>query len=64
MTTRSATSGLDPAPIDEDGIAQVLTEVRERAPLVQCVTNVVVANFTANALLAVGGEVEIGRAHV
>lgn len=54
MTTRSATSGLDPAPIDEDGIAQVLTEVRERAPLVQCVTNVVVANFTANALLAVG----------
>jgi hydroxyethylthiazole kinase len=32
----------------------VLAEVRRSAPLVQCVTNAVVTNFTANALLAVG----------
>lgn len=42
------------APIDEDGVADVLAAVREREPLVHCITNIVVANFTANALLAAG----------
>jgi hydroxyethylthiazole kinase len=31
-----------------------LAAVRERGPLVHCLTNIVVANFTANVLLAVG----------
>jgi len=34
----------------------VLTAVRERGPLVHCMTNIVVANFTANVLLAVGAS--------
>jgi hydroxyethylthiazole kinase len=34
--------------------AAALTALRENAPLVQCITNAVVTNFTANALLAVG----------
>ncbi|EKS68029.1 MULTISPECIES: hydroxyethylthiazole kinase [Caballeronia] len=31
-----------------------VTSVRERAPLVHCLTNLVVTNFTANVLLAIG----------
>ncbi|WP_248322083.1 hydroxyethylthiazole kinase [Caballeronia sp. Sq4a] len=31
-----------------------VTRVRERAPLVHCLTNLVVTNFTANVLLAIG----------
>ncbi|AJT43122.1 hydroxyethylthiazole kinase [Psychromicrobium lacuslunae] len=31
-----------------------LLELRERSPLVQCITNTVVTNFTANVLLALG----------
>lgn len=59
MTTSSAMPADDlPAnqllPIDEDGIARVLSAVREQSPLVHCITNIVVANFTANALLAAG----------
>lgn len=34
--------------------AQLLEELRTRTPLVQCITNAVVTNFTANVLLAVG----------
>jgi hydroxyethylthiazole kinase len=34
--------------------AQALDVLRERAPLVQCLTNIVVAGWTANVLLAVG----------
>ncbi len=34
--------------------SDALERVRSRAPLVQCLTNHVVVNFTANALLAVG----------
>jgi hydroxyethylthiazole kinase len=34
--------------------AQLLEELRVQSPLVQCVTNAVVTNFTANVLLAVG----------
>jgi len=33
-----------------------IAAVRERAPLVHCITNLVVANFNANALLAVGAS--------
>jgi len=35
-------------------LADGLTALRDRAPLVQCLTNVVVAGWTANVLLAVG----------
>ena len=35
-------------------IADALTALRERPPLVQCLTNIVVAGWTANVLLAVG----------
>lgn len=35
-------------------VAAVLARVRERAPLVHCMTNIVVAGFTANVLLAAG----------
>jgi len=34
--------------------AQLLEELRARSPLVQCITNAVVTNFTANVLLAIG----------
>lgn len=34
--------------------ADALADLRERAPLVQCLTNIVVAQWTANVLLAVG----------
>lgn len=37
-----------------EGPGAVLSRLRETAPLVQCITNAVVVNFTANALLAVG----------
>ena len=35
-------------------VAESLHALRERSPLVQCLTNIVVANFTANVLLASG----------
>ncbi len=41
--------------IDID-LAQALSELREQAPLVQCLTNIVVANWTANVLLAAGAS--------
>lgn len=34
----------------------MLTELRERRPLVHCMTNIVVANFQANGLLALGAS--------
>lgn len=37
-------------------VAEVLTRVRERSPLVHCMTNIVVAGFTANVLLAIGAS--------
>ncbi|MFI7483488.1 hydroxyethylthiazole kinase [Kocuria sp. M1R5S2] len=36
--------------------AAALAELRAAAPLVQCITNAVVTNFTANVLLAVGAS--------
>lgn len=41
-------------PFAPERVAQALVALRERAPLVQCLTNIVVANFTANVLLATG----------
>lgn len=35
-------------------VPELLTRVREREPLIQCLTNDVVVNFTANVLLALG----------
>ena len=37
-----------------ESAAAALTELRARQPLVQCLTNAVVTNFTANVLLALG----------
>ncbi|TAM86048.1 MAG: hydroxyethylthiazole kinase [Candidimonas sp.] len=37
-------------------LGTALAALRERAPLVQCLTNIVVANFTANVLLAAGAS--------
>lgn len=37
-------------------VRDAVGEVRSAAPLVQCVTNSVVVNFTANALLAIGAS--------
>lgn len=37
-------------------VAELLAELRAQAPLVQCLTNAVVTNFTANALLALGAS--------
>ncbi|MBB2976149.1 hydroxyethylthiazole kinase [Microbacterium endophyticum] len=39
-----------------DFTCSALDEVRDHAPLVQCITNSVVVNFTANALLALGAS--------
>ncbi|GHD11097.1 hydroxyethylthiazole kinase [Zhihengliuella salsuginis] len=47
----------DPAPADAGFIqraAELTSAVRETSPLIQCATNQVVANFTANVLLASG----------
>ena len=41
-------------PMDALEIVQTWDAVREQGPLVQCLTNIVVAPFTANVLLAVG----------
>lgn len=41
-------------PIRPDDIATATALLRDRAPLVQCLTNIVVANVTANVLLAAG----------
>jgi hydroxyethylthiazole kinase len=37
-------------------LADALSALRREAPLVQCLTNIVVANYTANVLLAVGAS--------
>jgi hydroxyethylthiazole kinase len=43
-------------PIQPEALAGALASLREQSPLVQCLTNIVVANFTANLLLAVGAS--------
>ena len=42
------------AAISAVALADALEALRERSPLVQCLTNIVVAQWTANVLLAVG----------
>lgn len=44
------------SPIGGEELGDALATLRERAPLVQCLTNIVVANFTANVLLALGAS--------
>lgn len=41
-------------PVDANAIGEALGCVRERPPLVQCLTNIVAAQWTANVLLAAG----------
>ena len=41
-------------PMNPDDLADALAALREHTPLVQCLTNIVVAEWTANVLLAVG----------
>ncbi|QXL84081.1 hydroxyethylthiazole kinase [Comamonas sp. NLF-1-9] len=48
------TSSLNLHPLQPRQFADALHALRERAPLVQCLTNIVVANFSANVLLAAG----------
>jgi hydroxyethylthiazole kinase len=40
--------------VSAQDLADALTALRDRTPLVQCLTNIVVAGWTANVLLAVG----------
>lgn len=47
---------MDSRQIDADGLWADLQAVRERAPLVHSITNFVVMNFNANALLALGAS--------
>lgn len=43
----------DPA-VTPEAVAAAIGALRRRSPLVHCITNIVVANFTANVLLAAG----------
>lgn len=45
---------VQPAPLPDALCAQALLTLRQRAPLVHCLTNEVVQSFTANVLLALG----------
>lgn len=49
--------------LDADALWSDLEAVRERAPLVHSITNLVVMNFNANALLAVGASPVMAHAH-
>jgi len=49
MSTVSPTAGVTPK-----DLADALAALQDRPPLVQCLTNIVVAGWTANVLLAVG----------
>ncbi|MEL4503583.1 hydroxyethylthiazole kinase [Luteococcus sp. H138] len=42
------------SPVTPDALAGALRALREQTPLVQCLTNIVVAQWTANVLLAAG----------
>ena len=42
--------------MNREGIATILEKMREQSPLVHNITNVVVTNFTANGLLAIGAS--------
>ena len=53
-STGSGGDGARGAPVDAGALGDALAALRRRGPLVQCLTNVVVSNWTANVLLAVG----------
>ncbi len=42
--------------MERDKIVSIINEVRERVPLVHCITNYVTVNDCANAVLAIGGS--------
>lgn len=46
----------DTSTVAPESVAGALGALRDRAPLVQCLTNIVVANYTANVLLAAGAS--------
>src|SRR5512135_1463626 len=48
-TTEALTPAVTPAQL-----ADALAALREHSPLVQCLTNIVAAQWTANVLLAIG----------
>jgi hydroxyethylthiazole kinase len=50
-------------PLDAEALWADLQAVRERAPLVHSITNFVVMNYNANALLAVGASPVMAHAH-
>ncbi len=52
----SAPSFVSAVPFDAVAISNGFTAMRSQAPLVQCLTNVVVAQWTANVLLAAGAS--------
>ena len=52
----SAPSSVPTVPLDAAAVGEALAAMRGHAPLVQCLTNVVVAQWTANVLLAVGAS--------
>ncbi|WP_438612639.1 hydroxyethylthiazole kinase [Kocuria cellulosilytica] len=54
--TPGAVRPVPPDPALAEDAAAALEDLRSAAPLVQCITNAVVTNFTANALLAVGAS--------
>jgi hydroxyethylthiazole kinase len=49
--------------IDVKQVSETLSKVRERSPLVHNITNVVVTNYTANGLLALGASPVMAYAH-
>ncbi|MGI4746996.1 MAG: hydroxyethylthiazole kinase [Janthinobacterium lividum] len=56
MTSFSAAASTLPAWATAGAVATTLRRVRERTPLIHNITNLVVTNSTANALLAVGAS--------
>jgi hydroxyethylthiazole kinase len=54
VASSSSTAPIDAAPIDAAALGDALSALRDAPPLVQCLTNVVVSQWTANVLLAVG----------
>lgn len=54
MVVRTSSSPSTLASAPEVAPARALERLREASPLTQCITNAVVTNFTANALLALG----------
>lgn len=54
MSHSEPASGPDTTSVSPQACANALAALRDQGPLVQCLTNIVVANWTANVLLALG----------